>query len=355
MQKIRIAREPAVLLSINDSSLHKFLQKYPHLNGNDQVIRKTILGSARDSIVVRNADLDVEITRLDRRDVVWWTDEEDRARKALRDRGLTEQAANTLWEDFSWKMQAVPKDARRILSIGCGGGAELFFLRLRAPHATIRAIDWGDSLAPAFRDVEGVSFSVRNLTNIDEFEERGFDVIFSNHVIEHMYAPDASLASLRKLLAPGGALVSAMPLDGQGDVAFKDAIMKIAKSRQEVGATDCFIINFGHPWKTTFSDLDQTLRAAGYVDVDFFQRQWSIPRSLPYSDSQLKKKVASAKALNGAIFRPVHNAVKALFGVSPPLFVTRLMEALERRTPFGTSRIYSDLTMETLFVARNPA
>jgi SAM-dependent methyltransferase len=331
------------------------LQKHPFLNGNDPVFRKTVLDLAGHSIVIRNSYSDVEITRLNQQDVVWWTDEEERVKRTLKNKGLTDRLVDETWDDLAWKMRFVPPDAKRILSIGCGGGAELFFLRLRSPNATIQAVDWTDTLAPAFRDVAGVAFSVQNLTSMQDFPGRDFDVIFSSHVIEHMYAPDARISEIRKLLVPGGVFVSALPLDGQGNVAFKDSILKIARSRQKVGATDAFIIDFGHPWKTNFSDLNQTLHAAGVVDVDFFQREWCLTRNLTYSDEERQKKLAAAMFLHGAIIRPAQNAVKALFGLYPPFIITRAFQALERRISFGSDKIRHDCSMETAFVARNPA
>ncbi len=80
MQKIKMASEQAVLLSIKDSSLHPFFQKYPFLNGNDPIARTAALKSLCGSMVVRNSNSDVEINRLDATDVVWWTDEENRAK-----------------------------------------------------------------------------------------------------------------------------------------------------------------------------------------------------------------------------------------------------------------------------------
>jgi hypothetical protein len=71
MQKIKMASEQAVLLSIKDSSLHPFFQKYPFLNGNDPITRTAALKSLRGSIVVRNSNSDVEINRLDATDVIW--------------------------------------------------------------------------------------------------------------------------------------------------------------------------------------------------------------------------------------------------------------------------------------------
>jgi hypothetical protein len=64
-QKIKMVSEQAVLLSIKDSSLHPFFQKYPFLYGNDPITRTAALKSLRGSIVVRNSNTDVEISRLD--------------------------------------------------------------------------------------------------------------------------------------------------------------------------------------------------------------------------------------------------------------------------------------------------
>ncbi len=355
MQKVQIAKEPAILVAVKDSSLHPFMQRYPFLNGDDAVARKTALSrvrDARDAIIVRTAASDVEITRLNEQDVKWWTDEEDRAKRVLKAKGLSDAEADVLWSEFSWKMKAVPHDAKRILSIGCGGGAELFFLRLRAPNATIKAADWGNALRPEFSDVEGVEFSIQDLTKIREFPERNFDVIFSNHVIEHLYAPDETLAEIRELLAPGGAFISAVPLDGQGDVAFKDSLRKLSESPDSFGAMDVFMLNFGHPWKTNFSDLNQTLHGAGFGEVELFQREWSVLRSIPYNEEQWRKRLATALSLHAALVRPAQKVAKTLFGAQPPLIVTRAFESLERRLSFGSNRIACDLSMETLFVAR---
>jgi SAM-dependent methyltransferase len=295
----------------------------------------------------------VEVTRLNKQDVVWWTDERDKAERLLKAKGLPWRELNRLWDEFSWKMRFVPPDARRVLSIGCGDGAELLFLRLRAPNATIHAIDWADTLSPEIRNLDGIAFSVHDLANLEELPNREFDLIFSNHVIEHFYEPDRIVSDIRNLLAPGGIFVSALPLDGHGDVGFKDLILKLLKSKNGFGATDGMVINFGHPWKTNFSDLKQTLEVAGFIKAEFFQREWSVTRHMPYSDEERREKLAMATLLHSAIVRPAQNFVKALFGLNPPVGVTRVFEAFERRVFFGSNRICSDLAMETLFVARN--
>jgi 2-polyprenyl-3-methyl-5-hydroxy-6-metoxy-1,4-benzoquinol methylase len=98
---------------------------------------------------------------------------------------------------------------KKILDFGCGGG---YFLRIcRELGADVQGIEPSAHGAEITRR-QGIP--VFNGT-LEQFQaERGgdrFDVITSNHVLEHVPDPVRTLAGLGSLLAPGGSITIAVP------------------------------------------------------------------------------------------------------------------------------------------------
>ncbi len=93
----------------------------------------------------------------------------------------------------------------RILEAGCGPGHHT---RLVAPHcAHITAVDLNtadlaDDAAGALVNVEAVKLDIATMSFAQPF-----DVVFSVGVVHHTDDPDATVANLRRLVAPGGRLI----------------------------------------------------------------------------------------------------------------------------------------------------
>lgn len=108
------------------------------------------------------------------------------------------------------RLRHIPLPAgKRLLDVGCGGG---FFLRVaRKLGAVVEGIE------PSIHGVEqtrSAGIPVFHGT-VERYVAAGnagpFDVITSNHVIEHVPDPVATLTAMRTLLAPGGFLWIAVP------------------------------------------------------------------------------------------------------------------------------------------------
>ena len=99
----------------------------------------------------------------------------------------------------------------RVLEAGCGVGAQSVHLAAGSPEALITSMDISaESVAAASRRAEqaglaNVSFRVGDILH-PPFEPGSFDHVFVCFVLEHLADPAAALASLGRLLVPGGTL-----------------------------------------------------------------------------------------------------------------------------------------------------
>lgn len=103
----------------------------------------------------------------------------------------------------------VPKS---VLEAGCGNGAALRAMQLSLPDASSVGIE------PVTTAVESARAAGLNVVQAmvgehipAEVSARKFDLIYTNHVIEHTADPSAFLAELKGMLAPEGRLVISCP------------------------------------------------------------------------------------------------------------------------------------------------
>lgn len=101
----------------------------------------------------------------------------------------------------------------RVLEAGCGVGAQTIILAKNSPDALITSIDISESsLAAAEQKIraaglKNVHFQRADLFNL-EFAPESFDHVFVCFVLEHLSQPLAALKALKRVLKPGGTIVS---------------------------------------------------------------------------------------------------------------------------------------------------
>ncbi len=99
----------------------------------------------------------------------------------------------------------------RVLEAGCGVGAQTVTLASRSPDAQFTSVDCSEgSLAEAERRVRdagliNVRFQQADILSLP-FETAHFDHVFVCFVLEHFGNPEAALASLKRVLRPGGTI-----------------------------------------------------------------------------------------------------------------------------------------------------
>jgi 2-polyprenyl-3-methyl-5-hydroxy-6-metoxy-1,4-benzoquinol methylase len=97
---------------------------------------------------------------------------------------------------------------RRVLDFGCGSGE---FLKLAQDRGcTVLGIEPGEVFARYARDTHGIDVINAPWQAVD-LPDGQFDLITSNHVIEHLRAPVDAIGAMARWLAPGGALFLSVP------------------------------------------------------------------------------------------------------------------------------------------------
>src|SRR5882724_3574126 len=114
-------------------------------------------------------------------------------------------------------LNAIPREAARILDVGCGAGWLGEQLK-RRQGATV----WGIEVVPkaserAAQQLDRV-WNTPVETALPEIPEENFDCIVTADVLEHLVDPWTVLAHLRRRLVPGGTLVASIPNVGHWDV-----------------------------------------------------------------------------------------------------------------------------------------
>lgn len=96
----------------------------------------------------------------------------------------------------------------RLLDFGCGNGSYLVEMQKRGWDVT--GLDVSREMIDRIRDELGIRAYVGTLPHL-ELEPESFDVITMWHSLEHVHEPAPLLREARRLLAPGGKIVIAVP------------------------------------------------------------------------------------------------------------------------------------------------
>ena len=185
--------------------------------------------------------------------------------------GREQEAARQVKREYSAQMSSdrntmqsdplarlIPLDRKRILDAGCGRGVGTAALARAFPRSTVVGSDVGaEFVERAGREFgsERLSFRVEDFAALS-FSDGDFDCVHADNSQEHAFDVDGTLAELHRVLSPGGCLVAALPPDGLNPDRTCD----------------------NHTWKTTPSDVETRLRAAGFADIEL--RKVDIFRTL---------------------------------------------------------------------------
>lgn len=97
---------------------------------------------------------------------------------------------------------------KRLLDVGCGAG---FFLRIAKKLGAIEQGIEPSEYAASVAQKQNLNVFCGTLQDFSAQTEAKFDIITSNHVIEHVPNPVETLACMKRLLAPGGFIWIAVP------------------------------------------------------------------------------------------------------------------------------------------------
>lgn len=156
-------------------------------------------------------------------------------------------------------------DRGKILDVGCGGGLFLIFAGVFASehNAGINSLYQAEGVGFDPNEVELArrisGASTRTLAELNHLPDGSYDAITILNVLEHVNQPKPLLAQLRRLLRPGGVLVSVVPNNA---LAFWK--LRYGLSRQASFAADEHLNHFRK------KPLAQLLRETGFAKVHFY-------------------------------------------------------------------------------------
>lgn len=341
---------PAYQVRIPDPEMQKYLQQYPFATGPDAARNRAARAAIKSGLTVGPSGPPVMPIQLRDEENRLPTDAIGWLRMAFRTLGMAEAQQAGLIDDFGWEANLVPRAASRVLVIGCGDGTELLFLRAMLRGASILALDYRDSVTPERKRLIGMEFIGGDMHRHLETLRPEFDLVYSNHTLEHMYAPEQTLATLCGLLVSGGSFVSALPMDANPGSPFLNRIAELAAA-DRIHPIDYVYLDAGHPWKTHPANLEATFRSAGFSQISLYQRATHPGRVTGHYGKKLQSRQRFSIAGNRLLFGPPRAALKAIFPGDIPDKLVKLLLAVERRTPFGTNIIKTRYTQEVLVSA----
>jgi 2-polyprenyl-3-methyl-5-hydroxy-6-metoxy-1,4-benzoquinol methylase len=106
-------------------------------------------------------------------------------------------------------LKFIPKDAIKILEVGCGEG--IFCNSLRTKERELWGIEMDSNAANQASEVLNFVFTGDFDSIYDQLPKNYFDCVIFNDVLEHIYAPWDTIRDVKTLLSPKGVLVSSIP------------------------------------------------------------------------------------------------------------------------------------------------
>lgn len=250
---------------------------------------------------------------------------------------------------FGWYFQFdIP--GSKILSLGCGNGYELFFLRHKYPEAEIVAVDWVNKVPKEFLEKLNISFYEANVYDFLASHSGEYDLIYSSHVLEHSYCIDHLLALLSNALMPGGILASSLPLCGFEDTHYAAFLEKVLERKSTLRQLDCNLLDLGHPWKTNQYDLYNTLTKAQFQEIQILGRENSCVRGIHINLSQWKKQADFMFFLHSIFLNPLKKLIYFLLSDPLPYRLVKFNCKLDWKFSFGGGRI-ANFVPEVFFIA----
>lgn len=339
----------AVLLKIDDPDLQLYMQQYPYATGPDESRNRHCLEALRTAVRLRPAATPppqpaegaATLTAAER----------DRLDRLFVQLKIHPHRWPAFLNDYAWRVKPIAKDATRVLSIGCGDGSELVALRAVLPTACIDAIDWTQKISEESLRRLKIRLQVANFITLLSTEARQYDVIFTNHVLEHLYDPDIALKNMRQWLRPGGTLVSALPLDADPQRPYFRSMMQLLRSPTQIKLQDLDLVDAGHPWKTNLADLNATLLNAGFNDCRFLQRSRHVSRLMSGGPAHVRRMAMLGRLASAIVFGLPRRAIS--LWSEPPLGARKALYGFEKRLWVGRSRLKNLLVPEVLVIAKN--
>ncbi len=106
-------------------------------------------------------------------------------------------------------IERIPRDARRLLDIGCGSGTMGARVKQRQDCEIVGVTFSAEEATIAERALDRVL--IQDLNHFDASGLQDFDCVVCSHVLEHLYEPQQLLKQLHEVMSDGATLIVALP------------------------------------------------------------------------------------------------------------------------------------------------
>jgi ubiquinone/menaquinone biosynthesis C-methylase UbiE len=117
--------------------------------------------------------------------------------------------AQTEWEDIILRL-AEPAPGAHLLSVGCSAGEFTMRVADRIGTADVSAVEIAEQYVQQASQ-RGIRVTAADLNQTLPYDDDAFDVILSNHDIEHLWNTDQFLRECHRVLRRGGYMVLSTP------------------------------------------------------------------------------------------------------------------------------------------------
>jgi ubiquinone/menaquinone biosynthesis C-methylase UbiE len=162
----------------------------------------------------------------------------------------------------------VPRGVTQVLDYGCGQGAWLEMLSRQFPDAEISGIDISEHAIGKAR----TRCPKARLLTFDgghaPFESEGFDLVFSYHVLEHVWDLEVTVADMARLVKEGGYICAIFPCGNPG--SFEERVVRLVQGgveRSPTGECRFYCEDPGHVRRMTTDEIVARFAAHGVTPV----------------------------------------------------------------------------------------
>ena len=338
--------DSAFQIEIVDKDVQAYLQKYPFGVGSRSDLNRKALLDLRRGLHVRPKAEETQFLDADPTALCLSAEEISSIGNWFERLQVEDSQQTWAWRSLAWKLMRIPRNTASVLSIGCGGGIELVVMRALLPEADLVAVDFDDKVPTRVKDALGLHFFQEHFNTFLSRSERLFDLVFCNHVLEHLYEPEVTLQLIRRSLRPNASLIAGLPMEGCSDGVFAASMRRIVSKASALHILDVGVLDAGHAWKTNPADLRSTLERQGFEQIELH-----VCKARASLRSAVARKLGVL--LYACSFGLARRAAKLFASESAPPTFVRLFLAAERRCWFGANRLKNRFAKEVLVQARS--
>lgn len=336
--------------------LQNEIQSYPFLNSKNKKINLDIINYLKSDELKFN-----KINIKNRKSKINWIDFKKKKSQNYKEFSkyvekyklnnfLNNKILKKAYKNFSWKFERIEGNKNTILSLGCGDGKELIFLRLKFPQAKIYAVDWTDNVNPKILSNLNINFNKDNIYNYLNKKKNFFDLIYSSYVLEHSYSVSELFNLIYESLLKEGLIYSNLPLLSFPDTEYYNFLKKTLIDKK-IKQIDGGLIDLGHPWKTNEYDLYDTLDNHKFKDIKIYGNQNQVAPNSSVNFDQFIEKIKLRFVLNRIFLNPIKLIINFLFKNQINYNVLRFYYRLSRNLSISDNNL-ANYVPEILFEAR---